>query len=166
VTDATVDITIRQEDPCRDDARALIAAADALMASLYPAESNHLVDAESLGADDAMFLVARRAGQALGSIACRLLEPGHAEMKRLFVAPAARSLGLGRRLIAALEDAAGKRGILRLSLETGVRQPEAIALYRTCGYIDVPPFGAYRPDPLSVFMSKRLTSGVGTTRNR
>jgi putative acetyltransferase len=59
-------------------------------------------------------------------------------------------------LLKALEDAARQRNVDRISLETGIRQPEAIGLYRASGYQDCPPFGTYRPDPLSLFMTKRL----------
>src|SRR5215469_3872187 len=51
----------------------------------------------------------------------RILEPGHAEIKRMFVNGHARGFGLGRRLLVALEDAARRQGITRLSLETGIR---------------------------------------------
>lgn len=100
------EISIAPEDPRQPDVRRLIALSDAYMAALYPAESNHLVDAEALAASGSVFLVARRDGEALGSIAFRIIEPDHAEMKRLFVCAEARGGGLGRRLLAALEDAA------------------------------------------------------------
>jgi putative acetyltransferase len=152
-------ISIRAEDPRQADIRNIIAESDALMQALYPAESNHLVDADELAGAGAMFLVARRDGEALGSIAYRLIAPGHAEMKRLFVRGEARGVGLGRRLLNALEDAARAHGIERISLETGVKQGEAIGLYRACGYQDCPPFAAYQHDPLSLFMTKRLLDG-------
>jgi putative acetyltransferase len=149
-------ICISAEDPRQAEIRAIIAESDALMQALYPAESNHLMDADELAAAGAMFFVARRDGKAIGSIAYRLIAPGHAEMKRLFVRDEARGMGLGRRLVNALEDAARGQGIERISLETGVKQGEAIALYRACGYQECPPFAAYRHDPLSLFMTKRL----------
>jgi putative acetyltransferase len=151
-----IEISIEPEDPRQADTRGLLAEADAYMHALYPAESNHLVDAEALAAPDTLFLAARRGGELLGSIAFRVIGPDHAEMKRLFVRSTARRLGLGRRLLAALEDAARRREITRISLETGIRQPEAIGLYRAAGYRECPPFGQYQPDPLSLFMSKRL----------
>ena len=149
-------ICIATDDPRAADVRNLIAESDAYMHSLYPSESNHLVDADTLAADDPVFLTARRDGRLLGSIAYRLIAPGHAEMKRLFVREHARGAGLGRKLLMALENEARRRGIHRISLETGIRQPEAIGLYRACGYQDCGPFGSYQPDPLSLFMSKRL----------
>lgn len=78
------------------------------------------------------------------------------EMKRTFVRSEARGAGLGRRLLHALEDAARRQGVGRISLETGIRQPEAIGLYRATGYRECPPFGSYALDPLSLFMTKRL----------
>lgn len=149
-------ISIGPEDPRQADVKGLIAEADAMLQALYPSESNHLVDAQTLAAPDAIFLAARRDGELLGSIAFRLIAPGHAEMKRLFVRPGVRGTGLGRRLLAALEEAARARQVDRISLETGIKQPEAIALYRGFGYRDCCPFGSYKEDPLSLFMTKRL----------
>ena len=134
----------------------MIAESDALMQELYLAESNHLVDVDALAASDALFLAAHRDGDLLGSIALRIIAPAHAEMKRLFVRREARGVGLGRRLIGELEGAACLRHVKRISLETGIRQPEAIALYRISGYAECEPFGTYKPDPLSLFMTKPL----------
>ena len=74
----------------------------------------------------------------------------------MFVRAEARGFGLGRRLLNALEEVASHRGITRISLETGIRQSEAIGLFRASGYQDCPPFGDYKADPLSLFMTKSL----------
>jgi putative acetyltransferase len=150
------DIRITREDPRQADVRLLIAESDGYLQALYPPESNHLIDANELAAPEVVFLVARGGGKPLGSIAFRIISPGHAEMKRLFVRSSARGTGLGRRLVVALEEAARQQRIDRLSLETGIRQPQAIGLYRASGYQECPPFGTYEPDPLSLFMTKRL----------
>jgi putative acetyltransferase len=150
------EIDIGPEDPRQPDVRRMIAESDAYMQALYPSESNHLVDADALATSDTVFLVARRNGELLGSVAFRVITPGHAEMKRMFVRAEARGSGLGRRLLEALEDVARQKHISRISLETGIRQPEAIGLYRASGYQDCLPFGTYRDDPLSLFMTKRL----------
>jgi GNAT superfamily N-acetyltransferase len=84
------------------------------------------------------------------------LRDGDAEIKRMFVAPAARGRGHARSLLAALEESARRAGRARMVLETGTRQPEAIALYRSCGYTDMPKFGVYRDDPQSLCMAKEL----------
>ena len=79
-----------------------------------------------------------------------------AEIKRMYVAAGARGRGLSRALLAYLEDTAREAGVDWLVLETGERQPEAIALYRSCGYVDIPHFGTYADAPLAVHLGKRL----------
>ncbi|MFD6418157.1 GNAT family N-acetyltransferase [Streptomyces sp. NPDC060194] len=69
---------------------------------------------------------------------------GDAELKRMYVVPEARGLGLARRLLAALEEDARAAGRLRMVLETGTKQPEAIALYESSGYAQCVKFGYYR----------------------
>ncbi|MEU6174107.1 GNAT family N-acetyltransferase [Streptantibioticus parmotrematis] len=76
-------------------------------------------------------------------------EDGDAELKRMYVVPEARGRGLARQVLAALEDSAAAAGRSRMVLETGTRQPEAIALYVSCGYAPITKFGLYRDDPLS-----------------
>jgi len=149
-------IAIARESPRQDDVIALIRQSDALMQSLYPAESNHLVDVESLAAFNVHFLVARERGRALGCGAFVLGEKGQAEMKRVFVDPTARGKGVARALMAALERDAANLGVTLMQLETGIKQSEAIALYRRFGYAERGPFGNYKSDPLSLFMEKRL----------
>jgi putative acetyltransferase len=149
-------IAIARESPRQDDIIALIRQSDALMQSLYPAESNHLVDVESLAAANVHFLVAREEGRALGCGAFVLGEAGQAEMKRVFVDPTARGKGVARVLMEGLEREAAQLGVTLMQLETGIKQPEAIALYRKFGYAERGPFGNYQPDPLSLFMEKRL----------
>jgi putative acetyltransferase len=149
-------ISIAQESPRQDDVIALIRQSDALMQSLYPAESNHLVDIDQLAQPRVHFFVAREEGRALGCGSFVLGAEGHAEMKRVFVDPAARGKGVARAIMAALEREAARLGVTLMQLETGIKQPEAIALYRKFGYAERGPFGSYQPDPLSLFMEKRL----------
>ena len=135
---------------------ALIRQSDVLMNALYPAESNHLVDIEQLARPHVHFFVARENSRALGCGAFVLGDSGEAEMKRVFVDPTARGKGVARAIMAALEREAAMLGVTLMQLETGIRQPEAIALYRKFGYAERGPFGSYRPDPLSLFMEKQL----------
>ncbi len=74
---------------------------------------------------------------------------GDAEIKRMYVVPEARGRGLARAILAELESGAAAAGRTRMVLETGSLQPEAIALYTSCGYRPVPKFGLYRDEPLS-----------------
>jgi GNAT superfamily N-acetyltransferase len=69
---------------------------------------------------------------------------GDAEVKRMYVVPTARRRGFARRVLAELERTAAERGRRRIVLETGTAQPEAIALYTSSGYTEIPKFGEYR----------------------
>lgn len=84
-------------------------------------------------------------------------EDGDAELKRMYVTAQARGLGLARRILAALEDDARAAGRTRMVLETGTKQPEAIALYTSSGYTPCAKFGHYRFDELSRCFAKPLT---------
>ncbi|MGW6412461.1 GNAT family N-acetyltransferase [Streptomyces vinaceus] len=81
---------------------------------------------------------------------------GDAELKRMYVVPGARGLGLARRILAALEADARAAGRTRMVLETGDRQPEAISLYASADYTPTEKFGHYREYPSSRCMSKPL----------
>ncbi|MFJ5214232.1 GNAT family N-acetyltransferase [Streptomyces sp. NPDC088354] len=83
-------------------------------------------------------------------------EDGDAELKRMYVVPQARGKGLARRMLAELERDAAAAGRTRMVLETGLMQPEAIALYTSSGYTPVAKFGHYRDSPLSVCLGKSL----------
>jgi putative acetyltransferase len=149
-------VSIAAESADQPEVRALLAQSDIYHSALYPAESNHLVDLTALTRPNVRFLVARRAGIAVGCGAVVLGAPGEAELKRMWVVAEARGLGVGSRILRALEVAANVEGARVLRLETGIRQPEALGLYRRHGYIECGPFGDYRADPLSTFFEKRL----------
>ena len=149
-------VRIGAEDPRQPELLAMLADSDRYYAALYPAESNHLLDASTLAGPEVTFLVARMPDRIAGFGAI-VRHPGRfGEIKRMYVDPAMRGLKLGRSILTALEERARAEGLPCLRLETGVKQPEAIALYRSAGYEAIPPFGDYQPDPLSIFMEKRL----------
>jgi putative acetyltransferase len=151
-----VTLRIAQESPRQDEVGALLRASDAHFAALYPAESNHLVDVDALAAANVRFVVARIDGRAVGCGAVLLGEDGQGELKRMFVDPAARGRGVGRAILAAVEEIARAEGMRQLQLETGVDGPDALGLYRGAGYCERGPFGSYQPDLLFVFMEKQL----------
>ena len=88
-----------------------------------------------------------------------MLGHDYAEIKRIFVSPQARGLGVGRKLLETLETEARQLGFNSLRLETGIYQPEALALFRAMGFVPRLSFGDY-PDnaPNSIFMEKRICS--------
>ncbi|MGW6918324.1 GNAT family N-acetyltransferase [Kitasatospora sp. NPDC054939] len=86
------------------------------------------------------------------------LRDGDAELKRMFVVPAARGRGLARAVLRHLEETAVVAGRHRFVLETGTEQPEAVALYRSEGYLDIQGFGLYRDHPLNICLGKELTA--------
>jgi GNAT superfamily N-acetyltransferase len=79
-----------------------------------------------------------------------------AEVKRMYVAPAARGLGVARRMLARLEDTAAGAGAEAMILETGAAQPEAMALYESSGYLRIESFGHYKWSPQNRCYGKRL----------
>jgi putative acetyltransferase len=129
-------------------------ASDDYAASLYPAESNHMLDVDTLLLPQMHFFVIHD-GDARGCGG--FWEHGDCvEIKRVWIDPLARGKGYSRALMTHLECEARALGYRLARLETGVHQPEALGLYRVLGYVECGPFGSYRPDPLSVFMEKVL----------
>ncbi|SRR6266446_4604047 len=154
----SVEYVIRLEDPRQDDVIRILSALDTYLQSLYPPESNYMLGIAALCAPDIRFWVARREGVAHGCGALQIAAAGYGEVKRMYVAPEARGAGLGRAILARIEDQAAREGLALMRLETGIYQAAARALYRSGGYAECAPFGEYRPDPLSVFMEKRLVT--------
>ncbi|PYC76396.1 GNAT family N-acetyltransferase [Streptomyces tateyamensis] len=89
------------------------------------------------------------------------LRDGDAELKRMFVVPGARGRGLSRALLHHLEEVALAAGRTRMVLETGTEQPEAVALYKSEGYLPITKFGIYRDHPQSICLGKELVAVGG-----
>jgi len=105
---------------------------------------------------DGAFLVGAVSGAdvACGGI-CRF-DAETAEIRRMYVVPERRGHGLSRQILGALEEEARALGYGRVRLETGVRQHEAIGLYRSAGFAPIPCYGPYVEDELSVCFGKNL----------
>ena len=153
----TPEMEIEYLDPDREEVHELIAASDAFYSGLYPAESNHLESSADLKRDNVIFIGGRIEGRLVASGAAKIMRDDgeYAEIKRVFVLDQYRGRGLSNQIMHYLETELRNRGVTVFRLETGVRQPEALGLYRKLGYRERGPFGSYRPDPLSVFMEKR-----------
>ena len=149
---------IEPTNPESADARALIARSDAYMSALYPAESNHLESAKALKAPNVLFLGCFLQDQLVGCGAVKILSDDgrYGELKRVFVLESHRGKGYSKAIMEKLEGHLKNNGIALARLETGIRQPEALGLYKRLGYVERAPFGAYVEDPLSLFMEKRL----------
>lgn len=149
-------VEIKLEPPRQPEVLRLMDMSNAYMASLYPAESNHMVDIDALEKPTVSFFVARHDGAIVGC--CALVEAGDgtAEIKRMFVDPSARGLRIGQMMMDALIARGQGLGLLAIRLETGISQPEAIGLYRKAGFAEIEPFEPYKLDPLSMFMELKL----------
>jgi putative acetyltransferase len=152
-----VTVTIGTEAPRQPEILELMRQGDEFTLGLYPPESCHLLGVEELEAPGVRVFVARdAAASAVGMAALVDRGDGSAELKRMFVSEVARGQGIASRILAELERFASARGIALIQLETGPRQPAAIALYERSGYASIPNFGKYVGDPNSVCFQKRL----------
>jgi putative acetyltransferase len=140
------------------DARRLVAALDAGLAALYPPEQRFgpNLKAEHLAEGHGAFLVARDGDRAVGCGAIRVLDSTTAEVKRMYVEPDRRGIGVGRAVLISLETAASQLGVTRLVLETGVHQTAAVALYLRAGFTQIDCWGEYASSPSSICFEKNL----------
>jgi DNA-binding MarR family transcriptional regulator/GNAT superfamily N-acetyltransferase len=142
LTAALVEVSV--VDPADPDARACIAAyfreLDRRFATgFHPGRTITALDDE-LRLPAGLLLVARLRGEAVGCSALKLHRRAPAEIKRMWVAASARGLGIGRRLLAELERRAADHGARMVRLETNRSLVEAIAMYRSAGFVEVPAF--------------------------
>ena len=160
---AAASVAVAAEDPASPDARRCMAAYVAELDRRFPGGFD---PALSIPADDddltppaGALLVARLRGRAVGCGALKLHPGAPAELKRMWVAPEARGLGLGRRILRELEARAADAGAAVVRLETNASLTEAIALYRRSGYREV---AAFNGEPYADhWFEKRLGPGAG-----
>jgi len=152
-------ITINQERPDTPDAIALIDELEAHLAPFYPRESRHGYSVDKLLAQGVAFFLIRDNGAPVGCGGIQLYGKEYGELKRMYVRPQHRGSGYAKMILRHLTDYARNRGVPLLRLETGIHQTAAIGLYERAGFQSVPPFGEYKPDPLSRFYEKRIDLG-------
>ncbi|HEY6805650.1 MAG TPA: GNAT family N-acetyltransferase [Pyrinomonadaceae bacterium] len=149
--------TIVAERPDTDDALALLQELDThLHAMPYPAESRHAFSVERLLQDGVAFYVTRADGKPAACGGIKLFAEDYAEVKRMYVRPEFRGLGLGKSMLGHLETHAQQTGIKLLRLETGIYQKDAIGLYESYGFQRRGPFGEYKEDPMSIYFEKQI----------
>ena len=110
---------------------------------------------DELRGPDGAYLVGYEDAEAVAGGGVRRLDDGVAEIKRMFVRPAARSRGVARALLEALEQTARELGYEKIRLDTGPKQVHGLALYRSAGYVDVPP---YNDNPFACFWGEKVLS--------
>jgi GNAT superfamily N-acetyltransferase len=149
-------VAITMERPDSADAVALITELEAVLTPLYPTESRHGLSVQRLIAEGVAFFVLRsdRVPASCGGI--KLFGTDYGEVKRMYVRPQFRGSGFAKLILNRLADHARAHGVSLLRLETGIHQKEAIGLYEGLGFRRIPPFGAYKPDPLSLCYEKRI----------
>lgn len=147
---------------------ALIESLNAELSSLYPepGATHFRLNPDEVAPGTGIFVVARWEGRPVGCGALRSIRDDAlvrelgtrvGELKRMYVAPDARGNGIGRALLDRLEGEARNLRLVRLVLETGIRQHEAIALYHRAGFTTMPPYGEYSASvTTSVCMTKAL----------
>jgi|SRR5947209_4811381 len=137
-------VEIRPADPSEPDARqclrAYFAELERRSGRDFDPLSGSTAEPEEITPPAGCLLLAQLHGEPVGCGAVKHLPGGPSDIKRMWVSPAARGLGLGRRLLAELEAVAARSGATATRLETNRALTEAIALYRSAGYREVPAF--------------------------
>jgi len=144
------------ERPDTDDARMLIDELEAHLVPFYPQTSRYGYSVEKLIQQGVAFFITRHDGITAGCGGIQFYGAEYAELKRMFVRPQFRGLGLAKLMLDHLTAYARDHDIKLLRLETGVHQKEAIGLYEQFGFQSIPPFGEYSADPLSKFFEKQI----------
>lgn len=147
---------ISPEHPDTDDARLLIEELESHLAPLYPQVNRFGYSADKLIQQGVAFFVTRQDGAPAGCGGVQFYGMEYGELKRMFVRPQFRGLGLGKLMLEHLEGHTRKHNIPLLRLETGIYQKEAIVLYERMGYRTCPPFGEYTTSPLNMFFEKKI----------
>lgn len=145
-------------DPLSEGVADLLARHLAMMREISPPESVHALAPSDLAGPGISFFTMSEAGRVIGMGALKRLTDTHGEIKSMHIAAEVRGRGLARRMVTHLIAEARAAGFTRLSLETGA-EPEfapARALYAAADFALCPPFGSYREDPNSVFMTRDL----------
>jgi len=150
-------VEVRDEPLASPVAQELIAALNAELLALYPPEECfHDLAEDEVAPGQGRFLVAWDGEVPVGCGAIRRLDNGRAELKRMYVVAERRGRGISWAVLEALEATARELGAKSIVLETGVRQPAAIGLYGSAGYVPIPAFGAYVTSASSVCMERRM----------
>ena len=148
-------LRFERSDPEEPPASELLDAMRAELNDVYETFSrldNPPLEPDELRGPHGAYLVGYEGADAVAGGGLRRLDDGVAEIKRMFVLPAVRSRGVARALLEALEQTARELGYERVRLDTGPKQLHGLALYRSAGYVDVPP---YNDNPFACFWGEK-----------
>jgi putative acetyltransferase len=151
-----VSFTAAIESPLQDDVRTLVQALNTFTYALTPAEYRHHLTVEQMAQTDTTLFVARENNAAMGMGALRRHAGGVGEVKRMFVKPEARGLGVGGAILASVEELARDEGLTRLVLETGSNFDAARRLYERAGFSPCSAVLDYPPSAWTAFYEKVL----------
>lgn len=154
---------LREEPYDGPTAQQLIAEVQLEYVARYGSPDESPVDAAQFVPPDGRFVVGYVDAVPAATGALRRFDSDTVEVKRMYVRPGFRGLGLSRLMLAHLEALAAQMGARRVVLETGDRQPEAMKLYETSGYERIEPFGHYRCSPESAHFGKAISSSANRT---
>jgi putative acetyltransferase len=155
---ASTTISVNVESPRQDEVAELLRLGTAFAQSLYPPESNFLLDVEELDSPEVSVYVARdEGGHAIAMAALVPWGVAVTELKRMFVHPDSRGRGVGTGLLARIESDARAAGLRQIVLETGTLHTAAQSLYARCGYSPIPQFGKYIGEKYSYCMARMLS---------
>jgi len=153
-----VRVTLELQDAGYGDAKTSVLI-DELQQELvrrYGGPDETPVDRSQFALPGGVFLAASVDGTLVGCVGLRRIDDEDVELKRMYVRAGHRRRGLARRILAAAEERARSLGYSRVLLETGLEQPEAIALYEAQGYERIEGFGHYRSEPSARGYAKTL----------
>jgi putative acetyltransferase len=154
----SADVVISLERPDSEDAITLITELEAHLDPLYPKASRHGYSVEKLLREGVFFFIIRGKETLIGCGGVQFFGTEYGEIKRMYVRPQFRGLGFAKLMLDHLEEHSRSNGINLLRLETGIHQHDAITLYERAGFRSISPFGEYKPDPLSRFYEKHIST--------
>jgi GNAT superfamily N-acetyltransferase len=152
-------VSVQKEDPLGNVATQLLRELSSDIAQRYfdlDDEGSGSFNLNEALMPRSVFVVARLDDQPVGCGALRPIDHELAEVKRMYVSEGARRFGIGRSILEELERFAAEFDYRIIRLETGNRQPEAVALYEKYGFYRIPCFGKYIGNPVSMCFEKKV----------
>jgi putative acetyltransferase len=151
---------VRRAPKPNDAVRLLVGELEDVLSAEYPPEQRHGLSLDAIFQPHVRFFVATLDGAPVGCGGVALFD-AFAEVKRMYVRPEARGLGVARAILERIEAETRAANLTALRLETGDKQLDALRLYRRYGFTDCEPFGDYAAMPpqaisTSIFLEKRI----------